>query len=114
MDEKDIKNINYKVLQFSGEATVINAEKIKFQVLDAIKEADHLVLNLVDITDMDLSFLQILCSAHKTALNKGKLISMDDSSFKVIKPYLEQSGFFRHLGCFKDRKDECLFKGVRL
>ncbi|MCX7965642.1 MAG: STAS domain-containing protein [Syntrophorhabdaceae bacterium] len=111
MDEKNRKNINEKVLRFSGDLTVINAEKIKSQILHSIQDTDHLVLNLTDITDMDISFLQILCSAHKTALNSGKFITIDGDSFNTIKPHMERSGFFRHLGCSKDRKEECLFKG---
>lgn len=111
MDEKVRENSNQKILSFSGAVTVIDAEKIKSEILNAIEDSDQLVLNLKDVTDVDVSFFQILCSAHKTALNKGKLITMDGNAYNTLKPYLEQSGFFRHLGCSTDRKDECLFKG---
>jgi len=97
-----------KVLSFSGDLTVSNAELFKTSLVDAMKNTDNLVLNLSGITRADISFLQIVCSVHKKAINSNRSIKIDDNPSIIYKETLRDSGFLKQKGCQSNTQEECL------
>lgn len=79
------KNINITI---EGDFNLHNAEEIKQQLLQNVKNAQHITLDLKNITDFDLSSLQILFALHKTIKNSNKNITLNyqlpDELFSVI------------------------------
>ena len=102
-----------KVLALYGELTVPNAELFKNALIDAMQNADDLALNFTGITDADLSCLQIVCSAHKNAMNSCSSIKIDDNPPDIFKEALRDSGFLRLKGCMSDMQEKCLLTGER-
>ncbi|MCX5804820.1 MAG: STAS domain-containing protein [Proteobacteria bacterium] len=102
-----------KVLALSGDLTVSNAELFKTALADAMKNTDNLVLNLTGIIGADVSCLQIICSAHKKAINSNQSIKIDDNPSIIFKDALRDSGFLRQKGCLLDVQERCLLTGKK-
>lgn len=74
-----IKESGEGVLALSGELTIERAEELKLKLLKSIKKVDTLVLNLKKVTQVDLSCIQLLCSANRTFHEENKQISIKDN-----------------------------------
>ncbi len=105
MDETD-----KSILALSGDLTVLHAHEIKKQIEDTLNISNGLILDLSDAKDIDITFLQILCAAHKSAVNNNKSIEIDKDSFRLIEKSLYRTGFIRQMGCLRENKNDCLFK----
>jgi ABC-type transporter Mla MlaB component len=106
-------NEKSKVLALSGDLTVSNAALFKTALAEAMKNADNLVLNLNGIIGADLSCLQIICSAHKKAINSNRSIKIDDNPSIIFEDALRGSGFLRQKGCLLDVQEKCLLVGKK-
>ncbi len=100
-----------KVLILSGDLIVSSTELLKTTIIDAMKNTDNLVLNLAGITSADISFLQIVCSIHKKAINSNMSIKIDDNPSIIFKDALKDSGFLRQKGCLTETQERCLLAG---
>ena len=60
------------VLTLDGDLTVNRAEELHAMLLRALDKANHLVVKFDSITEVDLSFFQLLHSAQRTAKARGK------------------------------------------
>jgi anti-anti-sigma regulatory factor len=56
-------------------------------------EQEDIVLDLSKVTEVDLSGLQLLCSAHKTFTEKGRKIIIDRKYPKILVKTIEDAGF---------------------
>lgn len=56
-----------RILALSGALTVEHAEEARQALLAALEQAKLLTLDCTGVTAIDLSGLQLLCSAHRTA-----------------------------------------------
>ena len=92
----------------SGELTVSAANGIRTMLLNAMQKAPALRVRLENVSRMDIAFLQLLCSAHRTAadMNKQFTVSGDRDRFLDL---LKKSGFQRHIGCKESGKYPCLW-----
>lgn len=96
-------------LQLSGELTIQQIAEVKAQVCGALADADELVLNLKGVVRADLTFLQLLCSAHRTAQLSGKILCCDEVS-QAVNSAISDAGFIRdNMGCGQDCTDSCLW-----
>ena len=90
-----------QVVEVSGALTVANSQKLKKAMLGNLKKGDRLELAIGDVTDMDLSFIQILAATVKTAEKGGKEFSMRIPVPEQVLLGLELSGFLNHSSCQK-------------
>jgi ABC-type transporter Mla MlaB component len=102
-----------KVLALSGDLTVSTAESLKTTLMDAMKNTDNLLLNLAGITSADISCLQIVCSAHRKAINSKRSITIDDNPSIFFRDALGDSGFLRQKGCLSEMQEKCLLTGKK-
>ena len=58
---------NVGILRLAGTLTIEYAERLREALLAALEESVRLTLDCSEVTDVDLSGLQLLCSAHRTA-----------------------------------------------
>jgi len=100
---------NVAVLAVSGPVTVERACELKEILMKALQGADQVVFDLEGMTEVDLSCLQILCSAHRTATRLNKSITLGNVRPEVFTSALECSGFERHTGCVLDTTKSCLW-----
>jgi ABC-type transporter Mla MlaB component len=101
-----------KTLEIEGECTLDRAVEIKSQLLEALQDGGDLILNLDKVTAVDLSFLQLLCAAHRAALRSGKCFAIHPPHSAPFIEAAEGAGFFRTMGCQDALDKECLFMEV--
>ncbi len=86
----------------SGNATVEASAEMRDVLIDSLQKSKKVVLDVSGIGKADISFLQLLISAEKTAQQKKKSIEIDPNSYS--QPLIEaavHAGFCReqeHLG----------------
>jgi len=97
------------VLAVSGPVTVERACELKEILMKALHGADQVVFELEGMTQVDLSCLQMLCSAHRTATRLNKRITLGKVRPEVFSKAVECGGFERHTGCVLDTAKSCLW-----
>ena len=71
-----------KILTITGSVTIENINAVKKVLVDIIDQSDHVMVNIADITEVDVTFLQLLCSAHKSMISRNKRLSISESCSK--------------------------------
>lgn len=97
------------LIRIQGELTVQHAAELKACLLSALSSAQSVRVDLEAIEDIDLTCLQILCSAHKSALFAGKNLCLGDETPEHFRNSLDAAGFSRLQGCTMDTGDSCLW-----
>lgn len=80
-------------LAMGGSLTVDNAARIQEELIRVSRESDRIALEIEEDAVADLSFLQILCSAHRTALLEKKTFELDLSAAPGIRQLLIGAGY---------------------
>jgi anti-anti-sigma regulatory factor len=98
-----------KVLVLEGDLTIINAAELKRILLEAIDNSTHVELDLEHVTDIDLSCIQLFCSAHRTSLDLNRTVSIGSGHPEVIREAVKEAGFPLNKGCKLDADGSCLW-----
>ncbi len=85
-----------KKLTLKGRFGIGNAQTIYDQVRVSLKTSNYLNIYLSEISEIDLSFLQILYSLLATAFRKGKEMSVFVDNPVVIWDIIVNAGFESH------------------
>lgn len=101
------------LMELEGELTIQHAGAFKAALKSTMSDANRLVLDLARVTGVDLSCLQLLCTAHRAFLERNKELSLSPDQGVVFTRLVSDSGYARMLGCHKDPHKSCLWKGVR-
>jgi anti-anti-sigma regulatory factor len=97
-----------------GEWTIERANELKHVLLDALGTVDHLLLDFEKVEAVDLTCLQLLCSAHRSAIAMKKHMSVTGRQSEAFDRLLREAGFMRSVGCHPERSAECLWmRGCR-
>ncbi len=97
-----------KVLKLTGDLTISRGEEILSQLRDAFEKNREVCVSLQEVESMDLSFLQLLCSAHRTAAVEKKTIVLEHSAPEMFQRVVKQAGFKRRSGCAYSPDGTCL------
>ncbi|MFO7731948.1 MAG: STAS domain-containing protein [Spirochaetia bacterium] len=102
MDIELQKNTNETRLVCRGNATAEAASEIRNVLFEALQLTPPVMIDVAGVEKVDITFLQLLVSAERTAKEKGKGIQIDPSAYceALIKSAL-RGGFYReaeHLG----------------
>ncbi|MFZ2448104.1 MAG: STAS domain-containing protein [Syntrophobacteraceae bacterium] len=100
-----------EVVALDGECTLERAVEIRSTLLDALNRGNHLTLDLRKVSAVDLSFLQLICSMHRAALNSAKEIAFGGKPSGEFLQTAMDAGFVRGSGCRKEAR-KCLFMEV--
>jgi anti-anti-sigma factor len=98
------------VLRLKGMLTISQAEELKKTLIKALKKVNELEVDLKKVDEIDISCLQLLCSAHKTAAKSSKRLVLGSDVPEDITHNIMHSGYFRTVGCINKEKDKCLWK----
>ncbi len=99
-----------------GEVTLPFAEELKKVLIKAMLDSDDIAVSMEHLQDTDLSCLQLLCSAHRSAVRLKKRIAFSGSPARIFRDTVDASGFARVRGCKLDCEKNCLwtaFSGAR-
>ena len=98
------------VLKICGDLTIENARELHKTLLAALDNTEQLTLTFDKVTAIDLSFIQLLCAAHRTAVRADKVMKLDRQRPDVLRKAVQETGFFRENGCVLDTQDSCIWK----
>ncbi len=86
-------NSNTGTLVIEGEITVQNATEIKTLLLDALEKTDTCFIDLQQITQIDLSGIQLLYAAKNYATNSNKDFKITGDCPVHMLETIKESGF---------------------
>ena len=70
-----------------------------------------LVVNLEDVTEIDVSGLQLLCSAHRTAVKLHKHMTLTGHLVESVHKSASDAGFLKKQACVMGGEQACLWAG---
>lgn len=78
---------------------------------DALAEASRVVLDARELEDLDLSILQVLCSACKTAASRKRCFVVEDGIPDCMKTLNNGIGAHMVLPCRQNNNEPCICFG---
>jgi len=96
-------------LSFDGELTVAHATVLKREIVESLQTGDNIELDIDQATKVDLSFLQLICSAHRTMCKDGKVLTLKKPFDPLFLQAIQEAGFDRIKNCRFHTTGECLF-----
>lgn len=96
------------VLTLKAEMTIETAEELKAALLQAIEQCQQVRVAVDNVKEVDLSCIQLVCSAHRTAKAAGRSVALLGVS-SVLEETIKDAGFNRHIGCGPGGGGQCLW-----
>ena len=96
-------------LLVGGSLTIENASEMRSRLIRTLIREDEVVVAIDPDASVDVSFLQLLCSAHVTASKLGKSFSLRPSVGSKFLIAVENAGYIRKKGCARDTNETCLW-----
>jgi len=84
------KNSN---LTLKSDITIQISSELKEKLIKALDNSDNININLENVSNIDLSCLQLLCSAHDTALKENKTFKIEGNCPENVKNTIKLSGY---------------------
>jgi two-component system chemotaxis sensor kinase CheA len=82
-----------RVLALQGLQGVREAAHTAAEVLAALAEPGGLLLDCAGVTEADLSFVQVILAAHRSAGARGKRLALAAAPVASLRQALERAGF---------------------
>jgi anti-anti-sigma regulatory factor len=111
MDVETMRSDETVVLKLKGSWTIERANELKGVLLEILNSCEHMLIELEGLTELDLTTVQLFCSAHRTSLRLGKHLTFHEKKSDTFKRMALDAGFVRTLGCHKDHDEKCLWIG---
>ena len=99
IDFKIEESGNNKTLIVNGELPISNAAAMQGGLIRSLESPEDLIIDLEEVSDVDLSFLQLLCSVHKTSRELNKHITMSGKCPQVFRDAVRKAGYLQQSGC---------------
>ncbi len=98
------------LLKLGGEADVTGTSQLRESLLNGFNEQNELVVDCSQVTSFDFFAIQLLCSAHRSAVAAGKKIRMVPGDQHTLRQAIRATGFARQSGCsLCPADDQCLW-----
>lgn len=110
MEYKAHSSENKAELILDADSTIGNSPSLHAALLEARETAGEVVINMSEVRHIDVSCLQLLCSAHHEALKQGRILKLAHISAETWEA-MKLLGFVRHIGCRDDSSGGCLWVG---
>ncbi|MBI4847891.1 MAG: STAS domain-containing protein [Nitrospirae bacterium] len=111
-DIKVEKREDNNIVVITGEMTIQNASALRDALIQSTECAEHVILDLKDVTEIDLSCLQLLCAAHRTSVNSQKSLKLKQDYPEILKKAVTEAGYSRYFGCKLETEKSCIWKGI--
>ena len=97
-------------VRVSGSMTIGSIREVHARLLDAFSRGSGVCLDLRGVEEIDLSGLQIVCAAHRSAIRNCGEFTVEGNQREVIVAAARAAGFIRNSGCDKEC-DYCYWAG---
>ncbi|HYD68925.1 STAS domain-containing protein [Azospirillum sp.] len=82
-----------RAVLFSGALTIRNAESIHEKFLELLSRTGDLVVDASDAEEVDVSFVQLLLAARRSAREQGRALSLAAPAAGPLREVLVRGGF---------------------
>jgi anti-anti-sigma regulatory factor len=100
------------LVMLEGDLTLPYAEEMKRAFLKAILDTDSVTVSFGSVRDVDLTCLQLLCSAHRSAVRFKKQVAFSGALPSLVRSAMEMAGYSRLKGCGVGCEDSCLWMEI--
>ncbi len=97
------------VLTLNGELTLPHAPVLRDALVESLSRGKNVTVRFLRVGEIDLSCLQLLCSSHRTAVEKGLSLTLDMEDRELFERFRTAAGFVRARGCSPGREHTCLW-----
>lgn len=94
-----------------GELNIERVLEVREKLLTSLQRHAATQIDVREASEIDPGFLQLLCSAHRTAAGLGKKLTVLGLGSSLLRQQLRESGFIRHTGCVLDCGQSCIWAG---
>lgn len=98
-------------LILEGDLTVEQAEELKEALIAGMEQAERVTVNIEQVTEIDLSCLQVFCSAHRTFDSVEKELTFNRHGLAPFEQTLRLAGFNSVKVCDLKPNTACLWGG---
>ena len=113
MTQQGVDKGEMLTLQWRGDLTVRRIAELKAQVQQALATATQVSIAIAPESECDMTTLQLLCAAHRTASRQAKMLQLCGEIPEQFKLIMNLAGFSRHVGCVRDKAGCCLWPFLR-
>jgi anti-anti-sigma regulatory factor len=106
---RDLPSGKQGSITLDGKLTVGRAEEMRMLLIKALIDSDDVRVGFGAVEDVDLSCLQLLCSAHRSAARMKKHFSLSGHRPELFTRTVKEAGFTRLVGCRLDADHSCLW-----
>jgi anti-anti-sigma regulatory factor len=103
------KKDNRHIVEVSGALTLAGSLELKKTVLDNLKKGKHLDLAFGEVTDADLSFIQIIAAAVKMAEKGDRKFTLKSPIPELVLSNIKIAGLLNHDKC---SKSDCVWCSI--
>ena len=89
-------------LTLGGQLRIEHAAEIRDALMNVFQRADCVALTIERDAVADLSFLQVLCAANRTAQGEKKKFEFNSSAAPGVQDMMQEAGFAYERGSFCD------------
>ena len=101
------------VVTASGKMRVSGSADFRRSLIGFLDRADWVEVDCSGLQDADLTFFQLLCSAHLTATRHNKKFTINGQHSEAFATLTRSMGLDRHVGCASDICKSCIWTGGR-
>ena len=98
-----------RIVLLEGDLTLPQAPEIRTAFMKALVEADDVLICFGNVRELDLSCLQLLCSAHRSAARLKKRVRFEGDVPKKLYDAADIAGYSHLKGCKFDAGKSCLW-----
>ena len=109
-----IENSSVTEVVINGSMTIDRIEELRLGFLDAFNRGKKVQVSLDGVTEVDITGLQLLCSAHRTAIFNGVGLAVVGGECESLSEVARDAGMLRHIGCSQDTCGSCVWKSRAL
>jgi anti-anti-sigma regulatory factor len=89
----------YAVVELSGELTVPRSREVRESLLKALGEVGTVFLKVDRVEEVDASFLQVVCAAHRSAVARGAHLAFSAGVSPAVREAARFCGYDLRRGC---------------
>lgn len=95
---------------FEGELVIEFIDEMKEALRDAIINSEQVRIEFGNVDVADFSFLQLICSAHRSVELKNKILVLSRPMPEALKKAADRMGFTRYTTCPHGKINHCLWR----
>ena len=98
-------------IKFTGPMGIAQANEVKATLMNSLSSCGRVTMDLKEVHEMDMSIVQLFCSANMSFEKSGKYFSIIDKDMDSVASLLTELGYDNNFGCSENPCKLCLWKG---